>query len=69
MLGVLPFVEDPDHSWSAAPALPQHLPPWPTAHMKFHVNISNVATLFKILFLAKFLKLDCFFVVEIVQFG
>ena len=28
MLGVLPFVEDPDLSWSAAPALPQHLPPW-----------------------------------------
>ena len=27
MLGVLPFVEDPDLSWSAAPALPQHLPP------------------------------------------
>ena len=29
MLGVLPFVEDPDLSWSAAPALPQHLPPCP----------------------------------------
>ena len=28
MLGVLPVVEDPDLSWSAAPALPQHLPPW-----------------------------------------
>ena len=28
MLGVLPFVEDPNFSWSAAPALPQHLPPW-----------------------------------------
>ena len=27
MLGALPFVEDPDLSWSAAPALPQHLPP------------------------------------------
>ena len=26
MLGVLPFVEDPDLSGSAAPALPQHLP-------------------------------------------
>ena len=28
MLGVLPFVEDPYLSWSAALALPQHLPPW-----------------------------------------
>ena len=28
MLGVLPFVEDSDFSWSAAPALPQHLAPW-----------------------------------------
>ena len=27
-VGVLPVVEDPDLSWSAAPALPQHLPPW-----------------------------------------
>ena len=27
MLGVLPFVEDLDLSWSAAPALPQLLPP------------------------------------------
>ena len=27
MLGVLPFVEDPDLSGSAAPTLPQHLPP------------------------------------------
>ena len=26
MLGVLPFVEDLDLSWSAAPVLPQHLP-------------------------------------------
>ena len=31
MLGVLPVVEDPDLSWSAAPALPQHLPPWQLA--------------------------------------
>ena len=30
MLGVLPVVEDPDLSWSAAPALPQHLPPCTT---------------------------------------
>ena len=28
MLGVLPFVEDPDLSVSAARALAQHLPPW-----------------------------------------
>ena len=28
MLEVLPFVEDPDLSGSAAPALPQLLPPW-----------------------------------------
>ena len=28
MLGVLPFVEDPDLSWTAGPAVPQHLPPW-----------------------------------------
>ena len=26
MLGVLPFVEDPDLSWTAGPAVPQHLP-------------------------------------------
>ena len=34
MLGVLPVVEDPDLSWSAAPALPQHLPPWPLQRTK-----------------------------------
>ena len=28
MLGVLPFVEDPDISQNVAPTLPQHLPPW-----------------------------------------
>ena len=27
MLGVLPFVEDPDLSWTAGPAVPQLLPP------------------------------------------
>ena len=31
MLEVLPFVKDPDLSGSAAPALPQLLPPWLTA--------------------------------------
>ena len=27
MLGVLPFVEDPDLSWTGGPAIPQLLPP------------------------------------------
>ena len=27
MLGVIPFVEDPDLSGTASPAVPQHLPP------------------------------------------
>ena len=36
MLGVLPFVEDPDLSVSAARALAQHLPPWPWGHGHGH---------------------------------
>ena len=36
MLGVLPFVEDPDLSWSGAPALPQHLPPWVSLTLNLH---------------------------------
>ena len=33
MLRVLPIVEDPDLSGSAARALAQHLPPWGVVHM------------------------------------
>ena len=29
MLGVLPFIEEPDLSGTAGTAVPQHLPPWP----------------------------------------
>ena len=28
MLGFLPLVQDSDLSWTAGPAVPQHLPPW-----------------------------------------
>ena len=33
MLGVLPFVEDPDLSWTGGPAVPQLLPPCPLLYL------------------------------------
>ena len=38
MLGVLPFVEDPDLSVSAARALAQHLPPCNGAYLLFGIT-------------------------------
>ena len=36
MLGVLPFGEDPDLSWTAGRAVPQHLPPWLCVFLWFY---------------------------------
>ena len=38
MLEVLPFVEDPDLSGSAASALPQLLPPWALDILEIFAN-------------------------------
>ena len=41
MLEVLPFVEDPDLSGSAAPALPQLLPPWVQIQKSMNANTNT----------------------------
>ena len=72
MLGVLPFVEDPDLSVSAARALAQHLPPCaliksllpPNFHMTEVMDLNNphqvascFITLSNLIFLLHFLLL------------